>query len=51
MGRKGMGIGRLERSREVKGAKDLLPVNFLYLTGAPPFGKTAALLQLEGKSI
>jgi hypothetical protein len=41
-------LGALERSREVKDAKDLLLVNFLYLTSTPSFGKTAALLQLEG---
>jgi hypothetical protein len=41
-------LGALERSREIRDAKDLLPVNFLYLTGTPSFGKTAALLQLEG---
>jgi hypothetical protein len=41
-------LGALERSREIKDAKDLLLVNFLYLTSTPSFGKTAALLQLEG---
>jgi hypothetical protein len=41
-------LGALKRSREIKDAKDLLLVNFLYLTSTPSFGKTAALLQLEG---
>jgi hypothetical protein len=41
-------LGALERSREIKDAKDLLLVNFLYLTSTPSFGKTAAILQLEG---
>lgn len=41
-------MGALERSREIKDAKDLLLVNFLYLTSTPSYGKTAALLQLEG---
>jgi hypothetical protein len=44
MGTEGTGIGALERSREVKDAKDLLLVNFLYLTSTPSYGKTAALL-------
>jgi hypothetical protein len=41
-------LGALKRSREVRDAKDLLLVNFLYLTGTPSFSKTAALLRLEG---
>jgi hypothetical protein len=41
-------LGAWERSREIKDAKDLLLVNFLYLTSTPSFGKTAAILQLEG---
>jgi hypothetical protein len=38
----------LKRSREIRDAKDLLPVNFPCLTSTPSFSKTAALLQLEG---
>ncbi|MDR2662727.1 MAG: hypothetical protein LBC31_07000 [Treponema sp.] len=41
-------LGALARSRKIRDAKDLLPVNFLYLTGTPSFGKTAAILRLEG---
>jgi hypothetical protein len=38
-------LGALERPREVKDAKDSLPVNFFYkLTGTPSLGKTAAIL-------
>ncbi|MDR0629461.1 MAG: hypothetical protein LBG24_07495 [Treponema sp.] len=38
-------LGALERSWEVKDAKDLLRVNFLYLTSTPSYGKTAALCE------
>jgi hypothetical protein len=41
-------VAAWERSREIKDAKDLLPVNFLHLTGTPSFGKTAAIVRLEG---
>jgi hypothetical protein len=41
-------LGALIRSREIKDARDLFPVHFLYLTGTPSFGKTATILQLEG---
>jgi hypothetical protein len=30
MGTEGTGLGALERSREMRDAKDLLPVNFIY---------------------
>jgi hypothetical protein len=41
-------LGALERSRGGEGRERLIVVNFLYLTGTPSFGKTGALLRLEG---
>jgi hypothetical protein len=41
-------LGTSKQSREIRNAKDLLPVNFLCLADTPPFSKAVTLLRLEG---
>jgi hypothetical protein len=43
-------LGTLTQSREIKDARDLLPVIFLYLTDMSSFGKTQAVLELGEKA-
>jgi hypothetical protein len=42
-------LGAFARARNIKSVEDLLLVNFLYLTSAPSFGSTSAILKATEK--